>query len=39
VGQNWYQSTGIAVVLGRWTFFLILKGHHLEFHKKRFAAT
>jgi hypothetical protein len=33
VGRNWYQSTGIALVLGRWTFFLILKGHHLGFYK------
>jgi hypothetical protein len=22
VGQNWYQSTAIVLVLGRWTFFL-----------------
>jgi hypothetical protein len=39
VGRNWYQTTGIALVLGRWAFFLILKGHHLEFRKKVFAAT
>jgi hypothetical protein len=31
-----YQSTGIALVLGRWTFFLILKGHHLVFYQKSF---
>jgi hypothetical protein len=39
VSRNWYQLTGIAAVLGRWTFFLILKEHHLGFYKKRFAAT
>jgi hypothetical protein len=33
VGRNWYKSTGIALVLGRWPFFLILKGHHLGFYK------
>jgi hypothetical protein len=26
VGRNWYQSTGIALVLGRWTFFFDFKG-------------
>jgi hypothetical protein len=26
MGRNWYQSAGIALVLGRWTFFFILKG-------------
>jgi hypothetical protein len=31
-----YQSTDIALVLGRWTFFFNLKGHHLEFYKKVF---
>ncbi len=25
VGRNWYQLTGIALVLGRWTFFLNFK--------------
>jgi hypothetical protein len=30
---------GNASVLGRWTLFLILKGHFLVFHIKRFAAT
>ncbi len=39
VGRNCYQSTGIALVLGRWTFFLTLKGHHLGFYKKHFAAS
>ncbi len=24
--RNWYQSTGIAVVLGRWIFFFNFKG-------------
>ncbi len=23
VGQNYYQSAGIALVLGRWTFFFL----------------
>jgi hypothetical protein len=26
VGRNWYQSTGIALVLGRWTLFFNFKG-------------
>jgi hypothetical protein len=26
-------------MLGHWTFFLILKGHHIGFYKKLFAAT
>jgi hypothetical protein len=28
-----------ASVLGRWTLFLMLKGHYLAFRIKRFAAT
>jgi hypothetical protein len=27
VGRNWYQSTGIALVLGRWTFVINFKEH------------
>jgi hypothetical protein len=26
VGRNWYQSTGLALVLGRWTLFFNFKG-------------
>jgi hypothetical protein len=26
VGRNWYQSTAIVLVLGRWTFFFNFKG-------------
>jgi hypothetical protein len=25
VGRSWYQSTGIGLVLGRWTIFLNIK--------------
>jgi hypothetical protein len=40
VGQNWYQLTGIALVLGSWTFFFnFLWAAILDFAKKRFAAT
>jgi hypothetical protein len=39
MGRNWYQSSGIALVLGCWTFFIILKGQLSEFCKKCFAAT
>jgi hypothetical protein len=33
---NWYQTTGIALVLKRWIFFFNFKGHHLGFWKKVF---
>jgi hypothetical protein len=26
VGRNWFQSTAIVLVLGRWTFFFNFKG-------------
>jgi hypothetical protein len=40
VGNNWYQSTGIAVVLGRTTVFCLFKGTPSRIlQKKRFAAT
>jgi hypothetical protein len=40
VGNNWYQSTGIAVVLGCTTVFFIFKGTPSRIlQKKRFAAT
>jgi hypothetical protein len=29
VGRNWYQSTAIVLVLGRWTFFFNFKGTEL----------
>jgi len=31
--------TGIALLLGSWLFLFHLKGYHLGFCKKRFAAT
>jgi hypothetical protein len=31
VGRNWYQSTGIALVLGRCAFFFNSKGPLLGF--------
>jgi hypothetical protein len=33
VGQNWYQSTGIALVLGAGHSFLILKEYHQGYKK------
>jgi hypothetical protein len=40
VGRNWYQSTGIAQVLGRWAFFFKFKGTpSWILQKNRFAAT
>jgi hypothetical protein len=31
MGRNWYQYTGVALTLGRQTFFFILNGRHLGF--------
>jgi hypothetical protein len=39
MGRNWYQSAGIALLLGRWTFLFYIKGSASWFHKKCFAAT
>jgi hypothetical protein len=38
VGQNWYQSTGMALVLGRWKFFFNFKGIPSWILQKSFAA-
>jgi hypothetical protein len=40
LGRNWYQSTGITLVLGRWTFIFYFKGTpSWILPKKPFAAT
>jgi hypothetical protein len=38
VGQDWYQSTAIVLVLGRWTFFFNFKGTPSWILQKTFAA-
>ncbi len=39
VGQKWSESVANALVLGWGIFIFILKGYHLGFCKKHFAAT
>ncbi len=39
MGQNWYQSTAIVIVLGRWTFLFYFKGTPSWILQKSFAAT
>jgi hypothetical protein len=36
VGRNWYQSTAIVLVLGRWTIFFNFKGTPSWILQKRF---
>jgi hypothetical protein len=39
VGQHWYQSTAIVLVLGLWTFLFYFKGTPSWILQKSFAST